>query len=125
MARSRRTPALLILSMLLGAFDHRSPKTGPCCRTLLMVTGASSSSVPSFVRSGNERLWLKIIQFAPQIQPKGRPSRAGLCIKFYGATKLAGVQELKPSDESEVGTGVAGGVAHGTLLKSKKSSRLG
>ena len=38
-ARSRRTPAVLILPMLLGAFQPPKPENRICCGTHLMVAG--------------------------------------------------------------------------------------
>ena len=39
MARSRRTPAVLTLSVLLGAFRQPKPDNRICCDTHLIVTG--------------------------------------------------------------------------------------
>jgi len=44
--------------------------------------------------------------------------------KAYGP-KLSGVHGSDPKDCAVIGAGGVGGVAHGTLLKSKKSSRSG
>jgi hypothetical protein len=40
-ARSRRTSAVLILPMLLGAFRPPKPDSRICCDTHLLVTGTS------------------------------------------------------------------------------------
>ena len=42
-----------------------------------------------------------------------------------GGAKLVGVQGLLTKELSETGAGGDGGVCQGTLVKSKKSSRLG
>jgi hypothetical protein len=52
------------------------------------------------------------------------PSEFALAFTSYGA-KFAGLQGLYPSVCSVTGAGGDGGVAHGTLLKSKNSSRSG
>ena len=47
------------------------------------------------------------------------------CAVALSGAKFVGVQGVLANALSETGTGGVGGVAHGTLLKSKKSSRFG
>ena len=72
MARSRRTPTVLIVPMLLGAFRPPKPETGSCSGTHLMATATSVQAL--FFPSSETFQYSLLMLHDAQIQVAGDAS---------------------------------------------------